>query len=149
MPVVAYFVKNGSSQYLLQETIGQGLSRIWNGRQVGFGLAEISPEQYGLIAIHELKDRGHEMLSEFEIVDGTAFRKQFTRTQSLPATAARRRSHGGHPLCRAERDQAAMARAADGPANDQGCSHCARQQDRSDGLGIDDSGERYREPIIA
>ncbi|WP_287351038.1 hypothetical protein, partial [Mesorhizobium sp.] len=40
----------------------------------------ISPEQYGLIAIHELKDRGHEMLSEFEIVDGTAVRRQFTRT---------------------------------------------------------------------
>lgn len=80
VPVIAYFVKYGSSQYLLQETIGQGLSRIWNDRQMGFGLAEISPEQYGLIAIHELKDRGHEMLSEFEIVDGTAIRRQFTRT---------------------------------------------------------------------
>lgn len=79
IPVIAYFVTNGSSQYLLQETVGQGLSRLWNG-QAGFGLAEISPEQYGLIAIHELKQRGHEMLSEFEIVGGTAYRRQFTRT---------------------------------------------------------------------
>lgn len=80
VPVIAYFVNNGSSQYLLQETLGQGLSRLWNNRQLGFGLAEISPEQYGLIAIHELKVRGHEMLSEFEIVEGKAFRRQFTRT---------------------------------------------------------------------
>ncbi|RWQ30299.1 hypothetical protein [Mesorhizobium sp.] len=80
VPVIAYFVKNGSSQYLLQETVGQGLSSLWDNRQMRFGLAEISPEQYGLIAVHELKDRGHEMLSEFEIVDGTAVRRQFTRT---------------------------------------------------------------------
>ncbi|MGY6709257.1 MAG: hypothetical protein ACXIVF_13125 [Rhizobiaceae bacterium] len=79
IPVIAHFVTNGSSQYLLQETVGQGLSRLWNG-QAGFGLAEISPEQYGLIAIHELKQRGHEMLSEFEIVGNTAHRRQFTRT---------------------------------------------------------------------
>src|SRR5690606_25208926 len=44
------------------------------------GVTELSPEQYGLIAIEELRDRGHEMLSEFEIVDGVAVRKQFTRT---------------------------------------------------------------------
>ena len=80
VPVIAYFVKNGSSQYLLQETVGQGLSRLWNEGKIGFGVAEISPEQYGHIAIHELKDRGHEMLSEFEIVNGTAVRKQLTRT---------------------------------------------------------------------
>ena len=79
VPVIAYFVNNGSSQYLLQETVGQGLSRLWNG-EPAFGIADISPEQYGLIAVHELKDRGHEMLSEFEIVGGTAHRRQFTRT---------------------------------------------------------------------
>jgi hypothetical protein len=80
VPVIAYFVKHGSAQYLLQETVGQGFSRLWNDGRMGFGLAQITPEQYGLIAIHELKDRGHEMLSEFEIVDGVAVRRQFTRT---------------------------------------------------------------------
>ncbi len=69
-----------STQYLLQETIGQGVSHFWNGEAIGFGVAELTPEQYGLIAIEELRTRGHEMLSEFEIVDGTAVRKQFTRT---------------------------------------------------------------------
>ncbi len=80
VPVVAYFVENGSTQYLLQETVGQGLSRLWNEGRIGVGLAELTPEQYGLIAIHELQARGHEMLSEFEIVDGVAVRRQFTRT---------------------------------------------------------------------
>lgn len=80
VPVITYFMNNGSSQYLLQETIGRGLSRLWNNQRVGLGFAELAPEQYGLIAIHELKERGHEMLSEFEIVDGKAARRQFTRT---------------------------------------------------------------------
>lgn len=79
VPVVAYFVRNGSTQYLLAETFGQGVSRLWNEGRMGVGLAELAPEQYGLIAIHELSRRGHEMLSEFEIVDGVAVRKPLTR----------------------------------------------------------------------
>lgn len=79
VPVVAYFVRNGSTQYLLNETFGQGLSRLWNEGRMGVGFAELTPEQYGLIAIHELNRRGHEMLSEFEIVDGVAVRKPLTR----------------------------------------------------------------------
>lgn len=79
VPVVAYFVRNGSTQYLLNETFGQGVSRLWNEGRVGMELADLTPEQYGLIAIHELGRRGHEMLSEFEIVDGVAVRKPLTR----------------------------------------------------------------------
>ena len=75
VPPTALIEASGTSA-----TVGQSLSSLWDDRQVGFGFAEISPEQYGLISIHELKDRGHEMLSEFEIVDGTAVRRQFTRT---------------------------------------------------------------------
>ena len=79
VPVVAYFARNGSTQYLLSETFGRGVSRLWNEGRMGVGLAELTPEQYGLIAIHELSRRGHEMLSEFEIVDGIAVRKPLTR----------------------------------------------------------------------
>lgn len=75
VPVVAYFVENGSTQYRMQE----GLSQLWNG-DLSLRLPQLSPEQYGLIAIHELDYRGHEMLSEFEIVGGKAKRKQLTRT---------------------------------------------------------------------
>ena len=80
VPVIAYFVRNGSTQYLLQDAVGQGLARLWGDSDVRSGVTELSPEQYGLIATEELRDRGHEMLSEFEIVDGVAVRKQFTRT---------------------------------------------------------------------
>lgn len=76
IPVIAYFVENGSTQYYLQDAVGQGLARLWGGAATG----DLTPEQYGLIAIAELKHRGHEMLSEFEIVNGVAVRKQFTRT---------------------------------------------------------------------
>lgn len=79
VPVVAYFTRHGSTQYLVEETIGQGVSRLWREGRLGFGLAELSPEQYGLIAVSELNRRGHEMLSEFEIVDGVAVRKPLTR----------------------------------------------------------------------
>jgi hypothetical protein len=80
VPVIAYFVRNGSTQYLLQDAVGQGLALLWSDSDAGSGATGLSPEQYGLIAIEELRDRGHEMLSEFEIVDGVAVRKQFTRT---------------------------------------------------------------------
>jgi hypothetical protein len=80
VPVIAYFVRNGSTQYLLQDAIGGGLARLWGEGDNGTGVTELSPEQYGLIAIEELRDRGHEMLSEFEVVNGQAVRKQFTRT---------------------------------------------------------------------
>lgn len=79
IPVIAYFVDNGSTEYRLRETIGGGLSRFWNGGAEGPAFAELSPEQYGLIAIEELRRRGHEMLSEFEVVDGVAVRRPLTR----------------------------------------------------------------------
>lgn len=79
VPVIAYFVRNGSTQYLLGETFSQGMSRLWNEGRIGVGFADLSPEQYGLIAVHELGRRGHEMLAEFEIVDGIAARKPMTR----------------------------------------------------------------------
>lgn len=80
VPVVAYFVRNGSTHYLLRESFGQSLSRLWNDGAVGFMLAELTPEQYGLLAIHELEARGHEMLSEFEIAGGVAVRKPLATT---------------------------------------------------------------------
>jgi hypothetical protein len=75
-------------------------------------------------------------------------RRYLQGLQSLPATAARGRSDGGHPLCRAEQDQEAMARAADGTANDQGGGGCARQLDARMVWALMTDGERYREPFI-
>lgn len=73
IPVIVYFVENGSTQYQLEDS----LSRLLTAGDLS--IRRLSPEQYGLIAINELGRRGHEMLSEFEIVAGKAKRKQFTR----------------------------------------------------------------------
>jgi hypothetical protein len=89
VPVIAYFVRNGSTQYYVQDAVGQGLARLWGGAEDRRG--ELTPEQYGLVAIGELRHRGHEMLSEFEIVDGVAVRKPFTRT----VLAAKNLAFGG------------------------------------------------------
>lgn len=80
VPVVAYYVRNGSTHYLLRESFGQSIARLWNNGEVGFMLAELTPEQYGLLAVHEIEARGHEMLSEFEIAGGVAVRKPVAST---------------------------------------------------------------------
>ncbi len=88
VPVIAYFVRNGSAaQYYVQDAVGQGLALLWGDTDAGNRTGGLTPEQYGLIAIDELRHRGHEMLSEFEIVDGVAVRKQFTQRYSPPRTS--------------------------------------------------------------
>ncbi len=58
--------------------------------------------------------------------------------QPLPAPTAGRRRTGRHPLRRATRDQAAVARAADSPTNDEDRGRGVGQQDRPDDLGDHD-----------
>ena len=67
---------------------------------------------------------------------------------SEPATAARRRSDGGHPPCRAERDQAALACATDGSANDQVAAVALANKTARMVGALMIGGERYREPAI-
>jgi hypothetical protein len=55
------------------------VAQLWEGKTPKWQLARLTPEQIGLIAIDQLATRGHEMLAEFEIVNGVAKRKQMTR----------------------------------------------------------------------
>src|SRR4051794_41914958 len=55
--------------------------------------------------------------------------------QSLLAAVARGGCDGGHPLCRAQRYQEAMARAVDGAANSQGCGGCGGGKKPPPGVG--------------
>lgn len=80
VPVVAYFVEHGSTEMRLKQTLADMAERIRKGEMPDFALAEITPEQYGLIAIHEINRRGHEILAEFEIVKNEARRKHVTRS---------------------------------------------------------------------
>ena len=78
IPVIAYFVETGSSEYQFRQALGETFQQIWAGKKPTWAPADITREQIGLIAIHHLDARGHEMLAEFEIVDGVAKRKPVT-----------------------------------------------------------------------
>ena len=75
IPVVAYYVENGSSMYRLRQTIGEAMQQIWAGQRPSWDLAKLTPEQIGLIAINQIDVQGQEILAEFEIVNGIAKRK--------------------------------------------------------------------------
>jgi len=79
IPVVAYFVEHGSREYQLRQAVGEAMQQMWEGRKPKWQPANITREQIGLIAIYHLERRGHEMLAEFEIVDGAAVRKPMRR----------------------------------------------------------------------
>jgi hypothetical protein len=79
IPVVAYFVEKGSREFQIRQALGDALQKIWEGKKPKWELADITREQIGLIAIYHLEHRGHEMLAEFEIVDGIAKRKPLAR----------------------------------------------------------------------
>jgi hypothetical protein len=79
IPVIAYFVENGSREFQIRQAVADVVQQIWAGKEPTWKLADITREQVGLIAIYRLATRGNEMLAEFEIVDGRAKRKPMTR----------------------------------------------------------------------
>jgi hypothetical protein len=79
IPVVAYFVEHGSREFQFRQAAGEAMQQMWEGRKPKWQPANITREQIGLIAIYHIERRGHEMLAEFEIVDGTAVRKPMRR----------------------------------------------------------------------
>ncbi|NOJ39066.1 hypothetical protein [Bradyrhizobium australiense] len=76
VPVVGYFFENGSKQYQVSQGFSGAVQRIWQG-QLPTWPEQLNKETIGLMAIHELDERGPELLAEFEIVDGRAKRKPF------------------------------------------------------------------------
>lgn len=80
IPVIAYFVENRPIDARVGNALGVELNKIWAGEMPTLSLNDATPEQLGLIAIYEIESRGHEMLAEFEIVDGVAKRKLVTAT---------------------------------------------------------------------
>src|SRR5262245_11442719 len=79
IPVVAYFVENGSRELQFRQAVSEATQQMWEGKKPKWQPDNITREQIGLIAIYHLERRGHEMLSEFEIVDGVAVRKPMRR----------------------------------------------------------------------
>jgi hypothetical protein len=78
IPVVAYFVENGSFKFQARQTLSEILEQLRQGQKPKWEPAELTREQIGLLAIYEISTRGHEILAEFEIVDGVAKPKPVT-----------------------------------------------------------------------
>ena len=68
--------------------------------------------------------------------------------QSLLAMAAGYRRYGRHSICATTRHQAAVARTFNGALARKGGGGCARQQDRTDGLGHHGSQREIQEPTL-
>jgi hypothetical protein len=73
-------VEHGSAEIDIKLMFAEAYERVKEGNVPTFTRKNITGEQYGLIAVHMLRERGHELLAEFEIVGGVAYRRQVTRT---------------------------------------------------------------------
>ncbi|MGY3404214.1 hypothetical protein ACVWZV_000327 [Bradyrhizobium sp. GM5.1] len=78
VPVVGYFVENGSNRYRANAVLQGAVARVSRGQTPTWGAP--SGEQMGLMAIQELDERGSEVLAEFEVVDGRVRRKSIEAT---------------------------------------------------------------------
>ena len=78
IPVVASYVENGSWEFQIRQVAAETWQAIWAGQKPKWELGTLTGEQIGLIAIHQIAVRGHEMLAEFEIVNGIAKQKPVT-----------------------------------------------------------------------
>jgi hypothetical protein len=61
IPVVAFFVENGSREFQIRQALGEALQQMWAGQKPKWEPSKITREQIGLIAIHRIAVRGHEM----------------------------------------------------------------------------------------
>jgi hypothetical protein len=78
IPIIASYVENGSREIEIRHALNELLLQLWVGQKPAWGAGKLTREQIGLIAIQNIAARGHEMLAEFEIVDGVAKRKPVT-----------------------------------------------------------------------
>jgi hypothetical protein len=83
VPIIAYLIQRESRIDTMKNNLRVAVQSVREKRGIPATFDEITPEQYGLMGIVELSERGHEMMAEFEIVSGEARRKQFTRALNM------------------------------------------------------------------
>ena len=71
IPIVAYFVDNGSSTHQFHQAAGNALRQIWQGNIPKWD-ADLSREQIGLMAIYEIDERGQGLLADFFFFVGSS-----------------------------------------------------------------------------
>jgi hypothetical protein len=74
IPIVWHF-QQGSKEIQVRQAIGRIVSDVLRGERPVFQMEDLTQEQLGYIAILMLKDQGHDLLGQFEFVDGGVRRR--------------------------------------------------------------------------
>jgi len=81
IPVVWYF-QQGSKEIQVRRALGKAVDDVLHGERPVFKIEELTPEQFGYVAIMILAERGYDLLGQFEFVDGEARRRPVEQTLS-------------------------------------------------------------------
>jgi hypothetical protein len=74
IPVVWYF-QQGSKEIQVRQALGRAVEDLLHGERPGFQIEDLTQEQLGYVAILMLKDQGHDLLGQFEFVNGEVRRR--------------------------------------------------------------------------
>jgi hypothetical protein len=81
IPLVWYF-QQGSKEIQVRQALGKAVEGLLHGERPVFKIEEMTPEQFGYVAILMLEDRGYDLLGQFEFKDGEARRRPVERALS-------------------------------------------------------------------
>jgi hypothetical protein len=81
IPLVWYF-QQGSKEIQVRQALGRAVEGLLHGERPVFKIEEMTPEQFGYVAILMLEDRGYDLLGQFEFKDGEARRRPVERALS-------------------------------------------------------------------
>jgi hypothetical protein len=74
IPLVWYF-QQGSKEIQVRQALGRAVEGLLHGERPVFKLEDMTPEQFGYVAILMLNDRGYDLVGQFEFKDGEARRR--------------------------------------------------------------------------
>lgn len=83
LPITQYFRERNSREFRFRSKLRDLIDRFGKIEPIENKPVELTPDQHGVLAIYEIKRRGHGLLAEFELVDGDVKRKQVRRAISL------------------------------------------------------------------
>jgi hypothetical protein len=74
IPIVWYF-QQGSKEIQVRQALGRVVEDLLQGERPVFKIEDLTQEQLGYVAILMLKDQGHDLLGQFEFVNGEVRRR--------------------------------------------------------------------------
>ncbi len=80
LPIVVLFMDHGSVVFTGEQTLIDRWRELVSRKVPQLKFSKLTPEQFGLMSLYVIEERGHAFLEEFEIVDGVARFKLGTGT---------------------------------------------------------------------